>query len=55
VMDPAVAHGYFAASDPVKAFVADKLLWGSMAQSENLERVMRKAIARVDAWLANRP
>ncbi|MFM0134844.1 D-arabinitol 4-dehydrogenase [Caballeronia grimmiae] len=55
VMDPAVAHGYFTASDPVKAFVADKLLWGSMAQSENLERVMRKAIARVDAWLANRP
>jgi D-arabinitol 4-dehydrogenase len=55
VMDPAVAHGYFAASDPVKAFVADKLLWGSMAQTENLERVMRKAIARVDAWLANRP
>ena len=55
VMDPAVAHGYFTASDPVKAFVADKLLWGSMAQTENLERVMRKAIARVDAWLANRP
>ena len=55
VMDPAVAHGYFTASDPVKAFVADKLLWGSMVQSENLERVMRKAIARVDAWLANRP
>jgi hypothetical protein len=26
-----------------------------MAQSENLERVIRGAIAKVDAWLANRP
>ncbi|WP_250450498.1 D-arabinitol 4-dehydrogenase [Caballeronia sp. ATUFL_M2_KS44] len=55
VMEPAVAHGYFTSDDPVKAFVADKLLWGSMAQTEHLERVMRTAIARVDAWLANRP
>ncbi|MDR5811000.1 D-arabinitol 4-dehydrogenase [Caballeronia sp. LZ019] len=55
VMDAGVAHGYFTASDPVRAFVADKLLWGSMAQTENLERVMRRAIARVDAWLRNRP
>ncbi|MDR5736521.1 D-arabinitol 4-dehydrogenase [Caballeronia sp. LZ016] len=55
VMDAGVAHGYFTASDPVRAFVADKLLWGSMAQTENLERVMRRAIARVDAWLTNRP
>ncbi|WP_250533179.1 D-arabinitol 4-dehydrogenase [Caballeronia sp. AZ10_KS36] len=55
VMDPAVAHGFFTAADPIKAFTGDKLLWGSMAQSESLERVMRAAIARVDAWLANRP
>ncbi|SAK52532.1 D-arabinitol 4-dehydrogenase [Caballeronia catudaia] len=55
VMDPAVAHGFFTASDPIKAFTADKLLWGSMAQSEGLERVMRNAVAKVDAWLKNRP
>jgi D-arabinitol 4-dehydrogenase len=55
VMDPAVAHGFFTAPDPIKAFTGDKLLWGSMAQTEGLERVMRNAIAKVDAWLANRP
>lgn len=55
VMDPAVAHGYFTSPDPVKAFVADKQLWGKMAGSEGLERVMRDAVAKVDAWLANRP
>ncbi|MDR5877163.1 D-arabinitol 4-dehydrogenase [Caballeronia sp. LZ032] len=55
VMDPAVAHGYFTSPDPVTAFVADKQLWGKMAGSEGLERVMRDAVAKVDAWLANRP
>ena len=55
VMDPAIAHAFFTAPDPIKAFSADKLLWGSMAQTEGLERVMRKAIGKVDAWLANRP
>ncbi|SAK45705.1 D-arabinitol 4-dehydrogenase [Caballeronia fortuita] len=55
VMDPAVAHAFFTAPDPVKAFTDDKLLWGSMAQTEGLERVMRGAVAKVDAWLANRP
>ncbi|MDR5833056.1 D-arabinitol 4-dehydrogenase [Caballeronia sp. LZ034LL] len=55
VMDPAVAHGYFTSPDTVKAFVADKQLWGKMAGSEGLERVMRDAVAKVDAWLANRP
>ncbi|MDR5770682.1 MULTISPECIES: D-arabinitol 4-dehydrogenase [unclassified Caballeronia] len=55
VMDPAVAHGYFTADDPIKAFAGDKLLWGSMAQTESLERVLRAAIGRVDAWLKNRP
>jgi D-arabinitol 4-dehydrogenase len=55
VMDAAVAHGYFASKDPVRAFVEDRQLWGKMAGSEGLERVMRKAVAKVDAWLANRP
>ncbi len=44
VMDPAVAHGFFTAADPLKAFAADKLLWGSMAQTPELEsRVARGA------------
>ncbi len=55
VMDPTVAHGFFTASDPVKAFVTDKGLWGKMAGSESLERVIRDAVGRVDAWLKNRP
>jgi D-arabinitol 4-dehydrogenase len=55
VMDPAVAHGIFTSADPVRTFTSDKLLWGGMAQTEGLERVMRNAIAKVDAWLANRP
>ncbi|WP_277186212.1 D-arabinitol 4-dehydrogenase [Caballeronia sp. BR00000012568055] len=55
VMDPAVAHAFFESADPIKAFTADKLLWGSMAGSDKLERVIRGAIGRVDAWLANRP
>jgi D-arabinitol 4-dehydrogenase len=54
VMDPATAHAFFEAADPVKAFVADKLLWGSLAQSADLERVLRAALGRVDAWLAKR-
>jgi D-arabinitol 4-dehydrogenase len=54
VMDPAVAHGFFASPDPLKAFASDKLLWGSMAASEGLERVLRAAVARVDGWLERR-
>jgi D-arabinitol 4-dehydrogenase len=54
VMDPAVAHAFFNSPDPLKAFAADKLLWGGMAGSEGLERVLRQAVGRVDAWLATR-
>ena len=53
-MDAASAHAFFEAADPVKAFVADKLLWGSLAGSADLERVLRAALDRVDAWLAKR-
>jgi len=30
-MDPAVAHGFFAAADPLAAFCRDPLLWGPLA------------------------
>ena len=54
VMDEKVARGFFAAPDPLKAFCADRLLWGSMAQAVALENALRAALGRVDAWLAKR-
>jgi D-arabinitol 4-dehydrogenase len=54
VMDESVARGFFSGADPVKAFCADKLLWGSMAGSASLENVVRAALGRVDAWLEKR-
>jgi D-arabinitol 4-dehydrogenase len=52
VMDERVARAFFAAPDPLQAFGADRLLWGSMAQTPHLEKALRGALARVDAWLA---
>jgi D-arabinitol 4-dehydrogenase len=54
VMDEGVARGFFSAADPVQAFCSDKLLWGSMAGTASLEKVVRSAVGRVDAWLAKR-
>jgi D-arabinitol 4-dehydrogenase len=54
VMDERVAHGFFAERDPLTAFAADRLLWGSMAQTPELESALAGALARVDAWLAKR-
>jgi D-arabinitol 4-dehydrogenase len=54
VMDEQVAHGYFTAPDPLRAFAADRLLWGGMAQTPELESALAGALARVDAWLAKR-
>jgi len=54
VMDEGVARGFFSAANPVQAFCADKLLWGSMAGTASLEKVVRSAVGRVDAWLAKR-
>jgi D-arabinitol 4-dehydrogenase len=54
VMDERVAHGFFTAPDPLRAFAADRLLWGGMAQTPELEAALAGALARVDAWLAKR-
>ena len=54
VMDERVAHGFFTAPDPLRAFAADRLLWGGMAQTAELEAALEGALARVDAWLAKR-
>jgi D-arabinitol 4-dehydrogenase len=53
-MDEKVARGFFAAADPVKAYCADRLLWGRMAQTPQLENAVRAALARVDEWLDKR-
>ncbi|APR34683.1 D-arabinitol 4-dehydrogenase [Paraburkholderia sp. SOS3] len=54
VMDEKVARSFFAAADPLKAYCADRLLWGRMAQTPQLENTVRAALARVDAWLEKR-
>jgi D-arabinitol 4-dehydrogenase len=54
VMDEKVARGFFAAPDPLQAFAADRLLWGSMAGTPQLESALAGALARVDVWLAKR-
>jgi len=54
VMDEGIARGFFSAPDPVRAFCGERLLWGSMAQTPALEKVVRDALARVDQWLAAR-
>jgi D-arabinitol 4-dehydrogenase len=54
VMDERVARGFFAAPDPLRAFAADRLLWGSLAQTPELESALAGALARVDVWLTER-
>ena len=47
VMDPAVAHAFFAAPDPLAAFARDPLLWGPLAGNAELLSTLRAAHARV--------
>ena len=53
-MDPAVAHAICEATDPVTAFAADTALWGEMAHRPELVDTLRKAYARVLAFVAQR-
>jgi D-arabinitol 4-dehydrogenase len=52
VMDPAVAHAFFAAPDPLAAFCADPLLWGPLAGNPTLVASIRAADQRVQRFLA---
>ncbi|QGZ62226.1 D-arabinitol 4-dehydrogenase [Paraburkholderia acidisoli] len=54
VMDEAAVHRLFESADPVAVFLADKLLWGGLADNPTLGAAVRDALARVDAWLASR-
>jgi D-arabinitol 4-dehydrogenase len=50
-MDPAAAHAFFAASDPLAAFGADPVLWGPLAGDERLLAALRAAHADVLEFL----
>ncbi len=47
VMDPAVAHGFFAAADPLAAFCADPALWGPLAGDARLVAALAAALREV--------
>ena len=51
---PAVAHAICDAADPVASFAADTTLWGEMAGHPRLVDALRKAYARVLAFVAER-
>ena len=50
-MDPQAAHALCAAADPVAAFAADALLWGSLAGDARLLAALRAAYARVQQFM----
>ena len=51
VMDPAVAHAFFTAPDPLIAFASDPLLWGPLAGDSRLIEALAVAGRRVDAFV----
>jgi D-arabinitol 4-dehydrogenase len=51
VMDPAVAHAFFTAADPLAAFCGDSLLWGALAGNESLTAAIRDAERRVRIFM----
>ena len=55
VMDPAVAHAFFTGVDPLAAFCRHPLLWGPLAGDATVEAAVRRAHARVEAFVAAHP
>ena len=51
VMDPAVAHAFFADADPLAAFCRDPVLWGPLADNPVLGAAIREAHGRVLAFV----
>ena len=51
VMDPAVAHAFFAEADPLAAFCRDPVLWGPLAGNPVLGAAIREAHGRVLAFV----
>lgn len=52
VMDPDVAHAFFAAADPLEAFCRDPLLFGPLAGNDKLIAAVREADARMRQWVS---
>ncbi|MFJ9450964.1 D-arabinitol 4-dehydrogenase [Herbaspirillum sp. NPDC101397] len=52
VFDPAAVRLMLESPDPVRAYCNDPLLWGELAGSIQLERLLREGIVSVNAWLA---
>ncbi len=51
-MDPAIAHGFFETSDPLRAFCSDTMLWGKLAGDARLVDALRVAKQRADQFVA---
>ena len=51
VMDPAAAHAFFAAPDPLAAFCREPLLWGPLTGNEALVAAIRAADGRVQVFM----
>ncbi len=51
VMEPAAAHAFFAAPDPLVAFCADPLLWGPLAGNAVLTAAIRQGVGTVHRFI----
>ncbi len=51
-MDPAAAHAFFAAADPLAAFASDPVLWGPLAGNTKLLAALRLADREVLEFVA---
>ncbi|HZE92544.1 MAG TPA: mannitol dehydrogenase family protein, partial [Rhizobacter sp.] len=51
VMDPAAAHAFFAAPDPLAAFCRDPVLWGPLAGNDALMAAIRDAHVGVRSFM----
>lgn len=52
IFDPASARAMLDAPDPLRTYCADALLWGELAGTPQLEKLLREGVAGVNAWLA---
>jgi len=50
-MDAATAHAFFAAADPLAAFAADPILWGPLANNDQLLAALRQQQRAVQAFV----
>jgi D-arabinitol 4-dehydrogenase len=51
-MDPAKAHAFFEAPDPLRAFAGDPTLWGPLAGNADVLAALRRQLLEVQAFVA---